>query len=81
MKLETWTDGNMEIMHVISFCSCIKNSGCYGNKQTRNIAENGGSCDNFKISSYFFMKLETWTDGSMEIMHVISFCSYVKNSG
>ena len=22
----------MEIMHVISFCSYVKNSGCYGNK-------------------------------------------------
>ena len=23
------------------------------------------------------MKLETWIDGNMDIMHVISFCSYV----
>ncbi|KAH3845241.1 hypothetical protein DPMN_087516 [Dreissena polymorpha] len=40
-----------------------------------------GSCGNFKSSSYIFMKLETWIDGNMEIMRVISFCSYVKNSG
>ena len=32
MKLETWIDGNMGIMHVISFCSYVKNFGCYGNK-------------------------------------------------
>jgi hypothetical protein len=24
------------------------------------------------------MKLGTWIDGNMDIMHVISFCSYVK---
>ena len=26
------------------------------------------------------MKCETWIDGNMEIVHVISFCSYIKNS-
>ena len=36
MKLETWIDGNMGIMHVISFCSYVKNCGCYGN-QKKNI--------------------------------------------
>ena len=40
-----------------------------------------GSCDNFKSSEYFFMKLGTWIDGNMDIMHFISFCSYVKNDG
>ena len=42
MKLETWTDGNMEIMHVISFCSYVKNSGCYGNKYINKNTDNGG---------------------------------------
>ena len=34
-----------------------------------------GSCNNFESSSYFSMKIKTWTDGNMEIMHVISFFS------
>ena len=40
-----------------------------------------GTCDNFKTTVYFFMKLETWLDGNMEIMHIILFCSYDNNSG
>jgi hypothetical protein len=27
------------------------------------------------------MKLEKWVDGSLEIMHVFFFSSYVENSG
>ena len=34
-----------------------------------------------KVLNIFFIKLETWIDGNKDIMHVISFCSYVKNSG
>ncbi len=42
MKLETWIDGNMDIMHAISFCSHVKNSGCYGSKYLK-ISDNGGA--------------------------------------
>ena len=73
------------------FCKCIlvlslpmKPEGTYGLRsvcQYVSLSHFSGSCDNFIISSYFFMKLETWTDGNMEIMHSNSFCSYVKNCG
>ena len=32
MKLETWIDGNMDIMQINSFYSYVKKSGCYGNE-------------------------------------------------
>jgi hypothetical protein len=38
MKLDIWIDGSMEIMHVFLFSSYVKNSGCYGNKKTENMA-------------------------------------------
>jgi len=53
---------------------------CLSVSQSVCLSHFSGSCDNFKSSSYFFMKLETWIDGNMDIMHVISFCYYVKNS-
>ena len=84
MKLETWLDGNMEIMHIILFCTYGNNSGCYGNEYTRNNAKiviNWDPAITLKPLNIFFMKLETWLDGNMEIMHIILFCSYGNNSG
>jgi hypothetical protein len=37
--------------------------------------------DNAKSTGNIFMKLEIWVDGSLEIMHVFFFSSYVENSG
>ena len=34
----------MHIIHLISFCSYVKNCGCYGNQ--KNNSENGGISDN-----------------------------------
>ena len=31
MKLGKWTDGKVEIMHILLFCSFIINFGCYVN--------------------------------------------------
>ena len=45
MKLEILIDSNMDIIHVISFCSYAKHSGCYGNKYLKKI-DNGGISDN-----------------------------------
>ncbi len=59
MKLETWIDGNMDIMHVISFCYYVKNSDCYGNKQTRNTAENGGFLNPAITLKFFIFFHET----------------------
>jgi hypothetical protein len=38
MKLDIRIDGSMEIMHVFFFSSYVKNSGCYSNKSTENMA-------------------------------------------
>jgi hypothetical protein len=40
-----------------------------------------GSRDNLKSTENIFMKLDIWIDGSMEIMHIFFFSSYVENSG
>jgi hypothetical protein len=40
-----------------------------------------GSRDNAKSTEDILMKLDIWIDGSMEIMHVFFFSSYVENSG
>jgi hypothetical protein len=40
-----------------------------------------GSRDNLKSTENIFMKLGIWIDGSMEIMHVFFFFSYVENFG
>jgi hypothetical protein len=40
-----------------------------------------GSRDNLKSTENVFMKLDIWIDGSMEIMHIFFFSSYVENSG
>jgi hypothetical protein len=40
-----------------------------------------GSRDNTKSTENILMKLGIWIDGSMEIMHVFFFTSYVENSG
>jgi hypothetical protein len=40
-----------------------------------------GSRDNAKSAENILMKLDIWIDGSMEIMHVFFFSSYVENSG
>jgi hypothetical protein len=34
-----------------------------------------------KSTENILMKLDIWIDGSMEIMHVFFFSSYVENSG
>jgi hypothetical protein len=34
-----------------------------------------------KVMEIFFMKLEIWVNGSLEIMHIFSISSYVENSG
>jgi hypothetical protein len=38
-----------------------------------------GSRDNLKSTENIFLKLDIWIDGSMEIMHVFFFSSYVEN--
>jgi hypothetical protein len=40
-----------------------------------------GSSDNAKSTENIFMKLEIWVDGSLEIMYILFFSSYVENSG
>ena len=40
-----------------------------------------GSCDNFKTIWSFLMKLGKWTDGKVEIMHILLFCSSTVNFG
>jgi hypothetical protein len=37
-----------------------------------------GSRDNAKSTENIFMKLDIWINGSMEIMHVFFFSSYVE---
>jgi hypothetical protein len=46
-----------------------------------NYVNKTGSRDNTKSTENIFMKLDIWIDGSMEIMHVFFFSSYVENSG
>jgi hypothetical protein len=40
-----------------------------------------GSSDNVKSTENIFMKLEILVDGSLKIMHIFFFTSYVENSG
>jgi hypothetical protein len=84
MKLDILIDDSIEIMHVFSSSSYVENSGCYGNKYTENMAnftQKTGSSDNAKSIGNIFMKLEIWVDGSLKIMHIFFFSSYVENSG
>jgi hypothetical protein len=37
--------------------------------------------DNAKSTGNILMKLEIWVDGSLEIMHIFFFSSYVGNPG
>ena len=72
MKLETWTDGNMEIMHVISFCSYVNHSGCKGSKyiSNKNKSDNGGAgmghhclaivLFNFGVQVNYLSKVKIW---------------------
>jgi hypothetical protein len=83
MKLKILVDGSLEIMHDFFFSSYVENSGCFGNKYTENMANLHitGSSVNAKSDRNIFMKLVIWVDGSLEIMHVFFFSSYVENSG
>ena len=40
-----------------------------------------GSCNNLKTVWSLLMKLGEWTDGKVEIMHVLLFCSSFINFG
>ena len=74
MKLGKWIDEKVEIMHVLLFCSSTINFGCYVNLSFCSIdGRNCGSCDNLNTARYFLMKLNKWIDGTVEIMHVLSF--------
>ena len=77
MKLGKWTDGKVEIMHVLLFCLSTINFGCYVNLVSIPLTCNGRncrSCDNLKTARYFLMKLNKLIDGKVEIMHILSFC-------
>ena len=76
MKLNKWIDGKVEIMQVFFFLLIRKkNFGCYGNLKFP-LAYNGesGSCNIFKTTCSFLMKLTTWIDGKVEIMHILLIC-------
>ena len=77
MKLGKWIDEKveLEIMHVILFCSSTTNFG-FSEVSVPLICNerNFGSCDNLNTARYFLMKLNKWIDGKVEIMHVLSFC-------
>ena len=84
MKLGKWTDGKVEIMHILLFCSSTINFGCYVNLKFVPLTYNGRNCgsyDNLKTARYFLMKLNKWIDGKMEIMHILSFCLSDQNFG
>ena len=36
------------------------------------------SCNNLKTARYFFMKLNKWIDGKVEIMQIFSFVNLIK---
>jgi hypothetical protein len=79
MKLDIRIDVSMEIMHVFFFCWYVENSGCYGTKESENMANLTHKLDP-RSTENIFMKLEIWVDGSLEIMHIF-FSSNIENSG
>ena len=75
MKLATWIDSRIEIMHILLLCLPNINFGCYGNlKLPLVIMGKCGSCNNFKKSCFFRMKLATWIDSKVENMHIVLIC-------
>ena len=76
MKLATWIDSKVEVMHIFLTRLSIINIGCYGNLKLP-LVHNGqkcGSCNNFKHTSCFLMKFATWTDSKVENMHIVLIC-------
>ena len=57
----------MEIMHVISFCSYVKNYGCYDKNRLEILLKMVDPAIILKVFHIFFMKLKTWIDGNMEL--------------
>ena len=75
MKLNKWIDGKVKIMPVFSFCKSDQNFGCYRNLKFP-LAYNGKkrSSNNLRIACSFLMKLATWIDSRVEIMHILLLC-------
>ena len=62
-------------MHIFLLCLSNINFGCYGNLKLQ-LVYNGkcGSCNNFRNTCFFLMKLATWIDSKMENMHIVLIC-------
>ena len=76
VTLATWIDSRVEVMHIVLICQPNINFGCFGNLKLL-LVYNGkyGSCNNFKITCFFFlMNLATWIDSKVENMHIALIC-------
>ena len=73
MKLATWIDSRVEIMHILLHCLSNINLGCYGNLKLP-LVYNGKISNNFKNTCFFLMKLATWIDSKVENMHIVLIC-------
>ena len=56
---------------------CVRLSDCPSDRPSAK----SGSCDNLKTVWSLLMKLGKWTDGKVDIMQVLLFCSSTINFG
>ena len=76
MKLATWIDSRMESILVLLLCLPNINFGCYGNLKLP-LVYNGKMRILQLLQKYMFfflMKLATWIDSRVEIIHIVLIC-------
>ena len=75
MKLATWIDSRVDIIHILLLCLPNINFGCYGNLNLP-LVYNGKMQILQLLQKYmlFLMKLATWIDSKMENTHVVVIC-------
>ena len=75
MKLATWIDSRVEIMHILLLCLPNIIFDCYGNLKLP-LVYNGKMRILQQLQKYIFflMKLATWIDSKVENMHIVLIC-------
>ena len=76
MKLATWIDSRVEIMHIFCTLSVEYNFGCYGSLKLP-LVYHGKMRILQSLQKYMFFfltKLATWIESKVENMHIVLIC-------
>ena len=76
MKLASWIDSRVEIMHFFTLSAQYKLWLLWQLEVTISFFIMGkcGSCNNFKNTCFLLIKLATWIDSTVENMHIVIIC-------